>query len=204
MKAVRTMYILILLILVIITILAAIFISKNLLAKRAAQSSSVTVPPTTPVPKIPPAQPSEPRSLEVLNPSGTCSVYIEPFEWEICGNIYVKNTATGAIKKLTNYHMSHENKPKQIAWFNDTLMMVIEGYTWGTVSVGGSLYLVNANTGKYTLIMEHLPGQEIAEVTKHRNSIVLRIAKWTDDNKMHYILYTRVLDADSVYQSMLH
>lgn len=191
-----------LLMLVILTIVAVFIIgNKTIMEQRTQPIVQPTSIPTPTPPVTSPTEP-EPRSREVLNPSGTHSAYIEPYEWEICGNIFVKNMTTGKIKQLTNYIISRSNKPKQIAWFNDSLMLVIEGYTWGTVTVGGSLYFVNSKTGEYNLIMKPPREQEIAEVSKHSNSIVLRVAKWTG-NRMDYTLHTHILDADSVFKSIL-
>ena len=141
------------------------------------------------------------RSKMTLNPSGCYGVYISPLEWEMVGNLFVKDVKTGEVKKLTHYRTGRSSTPKAVVWLNDTLLLVIEGYTWGTVTVGGSLYIVDSRTGKYCPILEPPGHQEVAEVSTHKNSIVLRIATH-DEERMSYKLSTKILPIDSVLRSL--
>lgn len=138
-----------------------------------------------------------PRSKSLRSPLGTYDAYIEPFEWEEVGNLFVKNNKTGIIKQLTYYEPRRSDTPKVLTWFDDTLLLVIEGYTWGTVTVGGSLFLVNITDGQFYDVFRPPVRQEVTEVSKQNNNIILRIASW-DDNYMEYDLSTRVIPADSV------
>ena len=142
------------------------------------------------------------RSKIVLSPDGCYGAYISPLEWEAVGNLFVKNIKTGEVNKLTHYRENRSNTPKAVVWLNDTLLLVIEGYTWGTVTVGGSLYVVNSRTGKFYSVLKPPIHQEVAEVSTHKNSIVLKIATWSE-NYMDYKLSTKVLQVDSILNSLI-
>ncbi|MGB3340293.1 MAG: DUF4652 domain-containing protein [bacterium] len=182
-----------------ITIITAYLIVRHQMNRNHSRETDIPSPPVFTPPDEPAIQIKWPRSKEIKNPSGKYVAYIEPFQWEICGSIFIKNLKTGTTKQLTDYGISRSSKPKGIQWFNDTLMLVIEGYTWGTVTVGGSLYFVNCRTGEYSLILKPPMGQEVAEVSLHKNSVILRVATW-NENRMEYTLSTRVLDADSLFR----
>ena len=117
------------------------------------------------------------------------------------GNLYVKSNNTDEINQLTHYPPTRSNTPKALTWFDDTLLLVIEGYAWGTCTVGGSLFLVNVRDGRFYGIFQPPVSQEVAEVSKLNNNIILRIASW-DDNYMEYDLSTKVMPADSVILSI--
>jgi hypothetical protein len=141
------------------------------------------------------------RSKSINSPLGTYSAYIEPFEWEEVGNLFVRYNKTGTINQLTHYAPTRSSTPKALTWFDDTLLLVIEGYTWGTCTVGGSLFLVNIRDGRFYDIFRPPVRQEVAEVSKQNNNIILRIASW-DDDYMEYDLSTKVMSADSVILSI--
>jgi hypothetical protein len=141
------------------------------------------------------------RSKLRMNPSSNYGAYISPQEWEMVGNIYIKNMLTDEVRKLTHYKMNSSTTPKKLRWINDTLLLVIAGYTWGTITVGGNLYVVDSRNGMFYPVIETSPGQEVAEMRIHKNSIVLRIAHHNND-MTRYRLRTKVLPIDSLLASL--
>lgn len=141
------------------------------------------------------------RSKLRMNPSSNYGAYISPQEWKMVGNIYIKNMHTNEVRKLTHYKTNSPTTPKKLRWINDTLLLVIAGYTWGTITVGGNLYVIDSKGGMFHPIIETPPGQEVAEMRIHKNSIVLRIAHH-NNNKTSYILRTKVLLIDSLLASL--
>lgn len=141
------------------------------------------------------------RSKLRTNPSGNYGVYISPHEWEMVGNIYIKNMHTNEVRQLMHYKTNSSTTPKKIRWLNDTLLLVIAGYTWGTTTVGGNLYVADSRDGTIFSIIETPPGQEVAEIRIHKNSIVLRIAHHQSQS-LSYTLRTKVLPVDSVLAAL--
>lgn len=200
LKKVYITYVIIIVAVTFIAIITSYLIVRHHMNRKGSRETNIPSPSVFTPPDEPAIQTRrpEPRSKEVKNPSGKYVAYIEPFEWEICGNIFIRNLKTGTTRQLTDYGISRSSKPKNIQWFNDTLMLVIEGYTWGTVTVGGSLYFVDCRTGEYALILRPPLDQEVAEVSCHKNSVILRVATW-NENRMGHTLSTRVLNADSLF-----
>lgn len=68
------------------------------------------------------------------------------------GTIYVKEPVSGSVWMLNDLNNSDKYTPKFISWWDDENIIVVEGYAYGTISSGGSLYLVNVNTARASLI----------------------------------------------------
>lgn len=184
-------------------ILAFVLIITIFLAKILFLPSRVpekTTPPekTSPkIPEVPTEVENEIRSKEVINPNGRYTAYIEPFEWEVVGNLFIKNKKTSEIKQLTKFADNSSTTVKFVKWLNDTLLLVIEGYTWGTCTVGGSLFIINSETGHHKIIVKADGSQEVADVAIHNGKIIANIATW-DTNHINYKLSTQVISVDSI------
>lgn len=73
-------------------------------------------------------------------------------EYDGVGTIYVKEPISGSIWMLNDLNNSGQYTPKFISWWDDENIIVVEGYAYGTISSGESLYLVNVNTAQSSLI----------------------------------------------------
>ncbi len=154
-----------------------------------------------PVPVINnPHLPEPPKFLD--SPDGRYTTYIEPLEWEVTGNVYLKEIKTGEIRQLSKYPANSSETPKKLAWLNDTLLLSITGYTYGSNAVvGGALHLYYIRTGDHIILYNPPPNKDVAEVSVQGKNIVLRIANW-DKNFNNYTLSSLVLQVDSVIKSI--
>lgn len=128
--------------------------------------------------------------------------YIEPLEWEVPGNIYLKEIKTGKIRQLSKYPKNSDETPKKLTWLNDTLLLVIAGYTYGANAVvGGDLHLYNIRSGNHVILYKAPTHKEVAEVSVQDKYIVLRIANW-DKEYNNYTLSSRLFRIDSVLKAI--
>lgn len=80
--------------------------------------------------------PSEPK----VSPNGKKAIYISPLEWECLGSLYLFDLITGEQKEL----IEPDEKsyiPKEAIWLNDKQLAVIIGYGYGTVAIGGNIFV---------------------------------------------------------------
>ncbi len=154
-----------------------------------------------PVPVIHnPHLPEPPRFLN--SPDGRYTAYIEPLEWEVTGNVYLKEIKTGEVRQLSKYPANSDETPKKLTWLNDTLLLVIAGYTYGgNAEVGGALHLYYIRTGDHIILYNPPPNKNVAEVSVQGKYIVLRIANWDKDFN-NYTLSSLVLQVDSMIKSI--
>jgi hypothetical protein len=79
--------------------------------------------------------------------SGRVAV-LYPVQFEVRSELYIT-----ALNR-EGHHLSLENRqnanntPKAVGWLSPIELWVVVGYTWGTVSPGGDLYLMNPETGR--------------------------------------------------------
>lgn len=62
-------------------------------------------------------------------------------------NIVVKNSSTGDQWSFNLINNNKQYTPKAVKWIDDENLLVIVGYGYGMVDLGGDLYILNTNTG---------------------------------------------------------
>jgi hypothetical protein len=205
-------------ILLIILLLACIFFIQMILSKQFKTSFLVIYQPDTTklqtktVRRWPPAQLdtthivqrpelSEPSKFQ-NSPDGRYTAYIEPLEWEVSGNIYLKEIKSGEIRQLSKYPANSDETPKKLTWLNDTLLLVIAGYTYGANAVvGGDLHLYNIRSGNHLILYKAPTHKDVAEVSVQGKYIALRIANW-DKEYNNYTLSSRLFRIDSAIKAI--
>jgi hypothetical protein len=77
--------------------------------------------------------------------------------------------------------------PKFVEWLNEENLLVIIGYSHGTVSPGGEIFKVNINTGSTELVYG-LPSnrEQVVSFKKGNNELSLQVVVYTDDNMNEY------------------
>jgi hypothetical protein len=156
---------------------------------------SVIIPEAT---KHPASPRLSPASNWVRSPDRRYTAYIDPLEWEVIGDLYVRDNTTKKIINLTDNNRLSQETPKSVVWLNDTLILFISGYPWGTITVGGKLYIYNLRAGKKALIYDPAITKEVAEVSVQSKYIVMRIANFEPTNALYFTLSSRVLRLDSL------
>ncbi len=205
-------------VLLILLFIACVFFIFIFLNKRIASYSPIVYKPDTvklPIktprgwpPALPDTSPvirrpeiSEPPRF-LNSPDGRYIAYIDPMEWEVTGNVFLKEIKTGEIRQLSKYPANSSETPKKLAWLNDTLLLSITGYTYGSNAVvGGALHLYYIRTGDHIILYNPPPNKNVAEVSVQGKYIVLRIANWDKDFN-NYTLSSLVLQVDSMIKSI--
>lgn len=113
--------------------------------------------------------------------------------------VYAKENS-GSMWSLQLEDKSKKNTPMYLEWWDDENLLVIIGYGYGTVSLGGNLYVVNINSAKSAVLVENKnsnneidPKQQITKVTKENDNIRYDMIVYEDDNLIKYNKDSKVL-----------
>jgi len=78
--------------------------------------------------------------------SGRVAV-LYPVQFEVRSELYITALNREGFHLTLENRRNADNTPKAVGWLTPVELWVVVGYTWGTVSPGGDLYLMNPETG---------------------------------------------------------
>ncbi len=109
--------------------------------------------------------------------------YISPYEFEVIGEVFLYNNLNDIHKAvITNKDIPENLAPKKINWFDDRYLLVILGYAYGTVSIGGDLYVYDTVGDKMALLIKEGDEKgEISDIKIEQDTVKLDIAVFNDE-----------------------
>lgn len=134
--------------------------------------------------------PSEP----VKSPNGQHAAYLAPFEWEEISDLYIVDLKEGSQKKLIEGNS--ESKPKNVIWENDEHVLVILGYPYGTVSIGGNIYRVNIETGAQEQLTDYEDDTQITDFHIEDGTLHYSGIKYTDNEMNEHEEYSNQISLE--------
>lgn len=118
--------------------------------------------------------------------------YIDDVGFEVIGNVNLYDPTTGESTQITSYDYNGTDPTvKKLAWLSDNQLLLIVGFAYGTVTVGGSLYVLSIDTGELKEILVPSDHEEIIDIVLPdggSEELLFVVAKW-DDNFMNYETY---------------
>jgi hypothetical protein len=99
--------------------------------------------------------------------------------------IYLKDIITDEkwYFQLIEDSNTRQNSPKNLEWYDDENMLVVFGYGYGTLSLGGDLYLFNINTNKFTAVYDIKDKKnQIISVQKSGENLLLFMEIYDDES----------------------
>jgi len=135
----------------------------------------------------------------VYNRSRELVAYIDAVGFETIGNVILLNVKTGERTQLTSFDYGEsQTTVKQLVWYSDNELLLIVGYSYGTVTIGGSVHVLDLDTGSMKEIVKPMDNQEIMTIVEPVNSrkVTFVCAEW-DDNAMNY--ETFIVDYEHEY-----
>ncbi|MFC4411418.1 DUF4652 domain-containing protein [Chungangia koreensis] len=124
-------------------------------------------------------EPNDPNPW-IPSPNGDKEVLLEGYgEFESVGTIVLKNVSNNTFENIELN--GRQWTPKQIEWFdNDSLLMII-GYTYGTVTRGGDVYHLNLDTLELTPVIELSDREEVADFKIEGNQLIYDVFMHDED-----------------------
>ncbi len=133
--------------------------------------------------------PSEP----IISPAGNKLAFIDPLQWETVGSIFLYDYESNSLTELLSAdQIEDQYTPKDILWYNDDYLLAIIGYAFGTVSVGGDLYLVDIETGNPRRVLGLTDYQEVKNIRLDDQYIHLEIAEFDENFNEYQIIEERI------------
>lgn len=122
--------------------------------------------------------PSEP----LTSPDGTKVVYISPLEWETLGKLYMYDLLSEEQSILLEAD-EKQNIPKVVKWINDHKLFVIIGYAYGTVAIGGNLFMYDLDTEELKQLTHYDMKTQIIDVNidSSKERVLLQGIQYTDE-----------------------
>ncbi|MBT2605634.1 DUF4652 domain-containing protein [Bacillus sp. ISL-53] len=110
-------------------------------------------------------------------------MFIKPYEFELQGEVYMGDlNDLNNIRKLT-IPIGSDESIKDIAWLDNDRILLIIGYNWGTVAIGGNLYKYDLHSEKLELISKFSKKIQLDTIQGiSQRKILLKGIKYTDDN----------------------
>lgn len=159
-----------------------------------------------------PTLPSEELKAKAISPAGDKIAYLFPGEWETVSDIYLAKVKPGAslevnqrelpaewsklsldqgafqdLRDTSSGQPSDSFTPKQkLVWQDNDHLLVIIGYTYGTVSPGGDVVRVDVNTGQAEMVYAaHEKGrQQVTDMELKDGRLYLTIITF-DENMLN-------------------
>ncbi len=143
--------------------------------------------------------PSPPR----ISPDRSRLAYIAPRQWEEIGSLYLYDySSNDIIALLEGQDFGDQHTPKKIWWLDDEYLLVLEGYAYGTVTVGGELQVVRVSSGEIAELVG-FPEEERKEIIdleylEDEGVYLLDIAHF-DEEFLEYEIIRAELKKDYIY-----
>ncbi|MFX3628345.1 MAG: DUF4652 domain-containing protein [Ectobacillus sp.] len=129
-------------------------------------------------------------SEPLFNPSKTQLALISPFGWEEMAELLVYDFETEKWKTAVAYDKQQQRGPKGVLWADDQRLLVIIGKTYGTVNVGGQVYVYDLQSGGLTQATDYPDKIQITSISKDESGMVtLQGILYTDAELNDHVPY---------------
>lgn len=130
-------------------------------------------------------------SETISSPGGRLKAFLSPVDFETLSDLYIEDTRAATRWQL-ELHLNGQQTPKKVAWLDDTRLLVIVGYAFGTASPGGDVYLVDAKTGSGSLWYKPSGHRQVTDIHPAGKQIVLTVVQFDDNYQDHTAIQVRV------------
>lgn len=127
---------------------------------------------------------NSPASPAVLSPKGRLKAFLSPVEFETVADVYVED-ASSASKWQLQLSLDKTLTPTRLAWLDEKRFFVIVAYAYGTTSLGGDVYLVDALTGRGALWYKPARYCQVTEVAVSGNRVELTVVRFNVNYDEH-------------------
>lgn len=108
--------------------------------------------------------------------------------------IFIKDS-TGKAWELAISDSTKQTTPMYVDFIDDDNLVVIIGNAFGTVALGGNLYILNVNTGKTALLLDTKDSKvQVTKASKVSGGIKYTKAVYDDENMINHHEEEKTLD----------
>lgn len=123
-------------------------------------------------------------SKPAINPKQTKMAFISPYEFEMTGEVWGYDTASAKKEKwFTLEQAGTEQTARNVMWFDNDHLIVLTGYTIGTISSNRTLYLLNTQDQQLQKLYEAELNQDIRDLAlSDDTSVSFQLATYNEDS----------------------
>lgn len=108
----------------------------------------------------------------IISPDKSKIIYLSPYGWEIKSSLFLYDLKNNKKRNLISPN-DKDYIPKKALWVSENLIVVIIGYAYGTIALGGNVYLYN------------LEEDSLKPITNYEESIRITEMFLTEGKKLH-------------------
>lgn len=124
-------------------------------------------------------------SEPVVSPDKTMFAYLYPYDFETKSELYIYNLEFYGIERSVNL-FENNDVFKSVTWIDDYRLFVVVGFTYGTISFGGTLYMFDISDNSLSLVLEPDGNNQILGARFENNVAVIEHLRWLDDSLNEY------------------
>lgn len=105
-------------------------------------------------------------SKPAVSPDQTKLAFISPYAFEMAGEVWLYDAASAKKeKRFTLEQAGTDQTARTVLWFDDEHLIILTGYTFGTISSNRTLYLLNTKDDQLQKLYEAETNQDIRDLT---------------------------------------
>jgi hypothetical protein len=135
------------------------------------------------------------------SPNGEKSARIYPLEWEVIGQLFIADSND----ENSEYAVEFDNvdttqyTPKRLIWLDDEIVLVIIGYAYGTITMGGEVYYYNSVDGSNGVILPIEHHFEFSDLEIDDKMLDLTIIVFDEEYNNNEKRFT-LIDIERIYE----
>lgn len=126
-------------------------------------------------------------SRVAISPNGTKAAYIDNVGFEVVGNVFLYDADSAMTTALTQFTYADQQTVKKILWIDENTLVLIIGFSTGTVSQGGDIYVYHVSSSALKPVLIAKERTEYVDFSLAGEQLQVKEVKWLDENLIDYI-----------------
>lgn len=116
-----------------------------------------------------------------LNVDKNKLVFISPLEWEEIGKLMIYDIEMEELKEIKIKEIPEQHTIKKAQWLNNHNLIMIVGFAYGTVTLGGNIYTYDLDSKEFINIYANEEMEEVKDFNIKEDNIELEIITFDKD-----------------------
>lgn len=123
-------------------------------------------------------------SPPVISPNKRRMAYISPLEWEVLGEVFLFDFSNYENKVILHRDViPFQFTPKELLWLDNRFLLMIIGFAYGTVTLGGDLYIFDTLNKRLLSYKKSNDKQEYKDIALYSGKVAINVI--TFDNNLN-------------------
>ncbi len=132
--------------------------------------------------------------------SGKQIAYIDPYGWELIGEIFIYDSEKDLnYKVLKREDIPSQYTPKEVYWLDERYLIAIVGFAYGTVEVGGDVYIIDTVTSKCGVYYKNEPRFAITDIYAIGDKFVFLTEEYSETESKYLPVKDKIVPQSEVF-----